>query len=864
MENNKRYRIAVIGFFPVDEQGFSDRAYDPTKAYLKSLFKCISKSKHILEIHYFVDHQQIKRYERFRGNMIQIFPRNELTDKIKTNDYDLLYCVDRTYLPALAQFKLPVVSFAHSNITPRAIREYKDYINSENRENVIWICPNKHIQTTFHKIIQDLTEDDFAGIKTVIIPPSISIASKTNQADKKIRKKYKIPPNNFVISYHGRVHFNTKCDLIFLLHVFRKIQAKYKNTTLVVSGSTENSAYIQLLQEFTHQRGIKNSVKFLTNIPEMDKPEIIGLADVMVAPTDNIQETFGLTIIESLSYGIPVIASDWGLNRELIQHDISGFLVPTYWTNLGITLNESDDKRHYFAKLSALAMSLAIDSNQLEETLVQVINDQKKLSSLSAHAHEASKEYAEAAILSKHEQLWNGLKDIPKVKPGKHAEITMVAASVLSHYPTELEIINHETEIRLNNPELKMYDIKKYYYDYYYLATYQEFELDDNIIEYLIDNRKITLKELSNHRIDDITARSTLMWLIKAGICSFSVRSKEFCTNMEPIVYPKTKAKELVSSYDGINKRFIFTALKDNYSIVDEESTLRTKTAKRKEFLTYKEVWFSPKMHILNTKSGEYYVKVFHIVRNNQKDIEKITQLCSDLPNLGIPVVLPVQNKEGNSTTSLNDAAFLTVYQQIEGLEYTGKPNELKESVMLLAKFHKCLAKKGSYQNFATQFSFFKNLIKKLRENNTPEEIVKFVIGCQKRIKDNDDDLTKSFLHGDYTVYNLIYSNDRKVSGIIDVNEMYYGPVLWDLAKFAVSVLKVRFQKDLAGFSNNLKSEIKKILQDYVEANNLKSREVHLFNDFLLMFVLRTIVSRQNLYSSFENQLLAQLIKDHR
>lgn len=38
-------------------------------------------------------------------------------------------------------------------------------------------------------------------------------------------------------------------------------------------------------------------------------------------------ETFGLTILEAMTYGIPVIAPDAGGPKELIEHNISGFLV---------------------------------------------------------------------------------------------------------------------------------------------------------------------------------------------------------------------------------------------------------------------------------------------------------------------------------------------------------------------------------------------------------------------------------------------------------------------------------------------------------------------------------------------------------
>lgn len=52
-------------------------------------------------------------------------------------------------------------------------------------------------------------------------------------------------------------------------------------------------------------------------------------ADIFTSLSDNIQETFGLVIVEAMAAGLPVVASDWNGYRDLVVDGKTGFLVPT-------------------------------------------------------------------------------------------------------------------------------------------------------------------------------------------------------------------------------------------------------------------------------------------------------------------------------------------------------------------------------------------------------------------------------------------------------------------------------------------------------------------------------------------------------
>lgn len=54
-----------------------------------------------------------------------------------------------------------------------------------------------------------------------------------------------------------------------------------------------------------------------------------GGADIFISLVDNIQETFGITPLEAMAAGLPVVVSDWDGYRYTVRDGEEGFLIPT-------------------------------------------------------------------------------------------------------------------------------------------------------------------------------------------------------------------------------------------------------------------------------------------------------------------------------------------------------------------------------------------------------------------------------------------------------------------------------------------------------------------------------------------------------
>src|SRR6516164_998135 len=99
-------------------------------------------------------------------------------------------------------------------------------------------------------------------------------------------------------------------------------------------------------------------------------------ADIFASLSDNIQETFGLVIVEAMASGLPIVASDWDGYRDLVTDGESGYLVPSVMVN-GATHDatarlvlETHSYDHFLAECS---QAVAIDCAATTRAFVRLI-----------------------------------------------------------------------------------------------------------------------------------------------------------------------------------------------------------------------------------------------------------------------------------------------------------------------------------------------------------------------------------------------------------------------------------------------------------------------------------------------------------
>ncbi len=105
--------------------------------------------------------------------------------------------------------------------------------------------------------------------------------------------------------------------------------------------------------------------------------DLWAAADVFLSLVDNVQETFGLTPLEAMAAGLPVVASDWDGYRYTVRDGVEGFLVPTLIGPPGAGRLMMD--RHtlgmdsYQAYVGAVASHTAVDVGAAAKAIARLV-----------------------------------------------------------------------------------------------------------------------------------------------------------------------------------------------------------------------------------------------------------------------------------------------------------------------------------------------------------------------------------------------------------------------------------------------------------------------------------------------------------
>jgi glycosyltransferase involved in cell wall biosynthesis len=245
-----------------------------------------------------------------------------------------------------------------------------------------------------------------------------------------------------VLLAFARISHYSKMDLLPLLRAVQRLcrmGIRPETLHLVVAGfMQQGDTTPHVLGGFAKALGIRLHV--ISAPTDTERNGLYGAADIFVSPVDNMQETFGLTLLEAGAMGLPVVASDYDGYRDLVVDGETGLLVPT----LGPAATQDIDL------LSHLAFDTATHLETAQRTVVDVPALAGALHALIAHPEARRRMGAQAArhvranygwetVIGQYLALWDRLNSLPvneSVLRSAHHPLRTAYADLFGGYPS--------------------------------------------------------------------------------------------------------------------------------------------------------------------------------------------------------------------------------------------------------------------------------------------------------------------------------------------------------------------------------------------------------------------------------------------
>ena len=214
-------------------------------------------------------------------------------------------------LCSTSKLKIPVIVSVHGLPKPlilpdgKETTDYNEFVSFFNFDLVIAVSENvaetlrQHLESDFHEQIRTI----YSGIDLSVFKPLPDVEKQWD------------------LAFMGRLESMKSVDLF--PEMLSLLKTKFPDLTLMMTG--EGSLKDWLFNEFD-EKGVSSMVDYQGVVETDDVPVLINKSRVFLYPSR--QEPFGLSIVEAMACGVPVITTNVFGPREIIKHDYDGIAVP--------------------------------------------------------------------------------------------------------------------------------------------------------------------------------------------------------------------------------------------------------------------------------------------------------------------------------------------------------------------------------------------------------------------------------------------------------------------------------------------------------------------------------------------------------
>lgn len=162
--------------------------------------------------------------------------------------------------------------------------------------------------------------------KLAIVPNGVDCKKFRPDIDStSTRKKLNLDNQKIILFVGALTRWHSYKGLDVLIRAIAMINQLRKDMVLVVVGE---GGLKPVYQRLASDMNLAKNVLFAGNVSDQELPYYYAMADLLVLPSKDRSEGFGLTILEANACGKPVIGSTVGGIPDVIRHESNGLLIP--------------------------------------------------------------------------------------------------------------------------------------------------------------------------------------------------------------------------------------------------------------------------------------------------------------------------------------------------------------------------------------------------------------------------------------------------------------------------------------------------------------------------------------------------------
>ncbi|HLZ77162.1 glycosyltransferase family 4 protein [Phenylobacterium sp.] len=292
-----------------------------------------------------------------------------------------------------------------------------------------------------------------------VIPLGVHCCDFTFTADDKAaaRRALGIAEDEVAVLYVGRLLFAGKSHPY---PAFTALQAAAERTGKkvvgILCGRAPNDALEQAYLEGAASYGPDVRVLHVDSRADETRRNAWAAGDIFISLSDGIQETFGLTPVEAMAAGLPVVVTDWNGYKDTVRDGVDGFRIDTWApeanaAGVAYALRQEIKILDFDNYTWAVAAATSVDIKQLSDRLTDLVAEPDLRRRMGEAGYARARElYDWPLVYKQYQALWGELNGRRVAAASNEDETAWVRAAPkipssrldpfdqFGHYPTHL------------------------------------------------------------------------------------------------------------------------------------------------------------------------------------------------------------------------------------------------------------------------------------------------------------------------------------------------------------------------------------------------------------------------------------------